>query len=260
MTTQNVLVNVQDHVANVTLNRPHSLNALNDGLKYGLIDALQKLDKDESTRAIILTGTGKAFCAGGDIQGFKKRYNDFKARDGCPEYYSNILGETILNISKPIIAAINGPAIGGGLSIAIACDIRIASENAVFSAAYLLVGATPEIGSSYILPRLIGLGKASELVFTGKKIDSSEAEKIGLVNKVVPEAELKKATYEIAKKIASLSPVAVRLAKKALRHGMESTLAQALDYETHIITYCFGTQEHNEAVTALLNRQKSVDK
>lgn len=260
MTTQNVLVHVQDRVASVTLNRPRALNALNDELKYGLIDALHKLDKDEGIRVIILTGAGKAFCAGGDIQRFKKRYDDFKARGGSPEYYSNIFGETILNISKPIIAAINGPAIGGGLSIAIACDIRIASEKAIFSAAYVLIGATPELGSSYILPRLIGPGKAYELVFTGKKIDSSEAEKIGLVNKVVPDGQLQEVAYEMGKEIASLSPVAIRLAKKALRHGMESTLAQALDYETHIMTYCFGTKEHNEAITALLNRQKSGDK
>lgn len=247
-------------MANVTLNRPHALNALNDELKYELIDALQKLDKDENIKVIILTGAGRAFCAGGDIQTFKKRSDDFKAKGGSPEYYSNILGETLFNISKPIIAAINGPAVGGGLSIAIACDIRIASEKAIFSAAYVLIGATPEIGSSYILPRLIGPSKAYELVFTGKKIDSSEAERIGLVNKVVPEGQLKKTAYETAKEIASLPPVAIRLAKKALRHGMESTLTQALDYETHLMTYCFGTHEHNEAITALLNRQKSGDK
>lgn len=259
MTTPNILIHVRDQVASVTLNRPRALNALNDELKYGLIDALRKLDKDENTRAIILTGAGNAFCAGGDIKGFKKRYNDFKARDGCPEYYSNILGETILNISKPIIAAINGPAIGGGLSIAIACDIRIASEKAIFSAAYVLIGATPEIGSSYILPRLIGAGRAYELVLTGKKIDSSEAEKIGLVNKVVPDDQLHEVAYEIGKEIASLSPVAVRLAKKTLRHGMESTLSRALDYETHILTYCFGTKEHYEAINALLNSRKQVD-
>jgi 2-(1,2-epoxy-1,2-dihydrophenyl)acetyl-CoA isomerase len=256
MTNKNVLLRIEDHVATVTLNRPHVLNAINDALKYELIDLLEKLDKDESVRVVTLTGAGKAFCAGGDIQQFKKRYDEFIARGGSPEYYSNILGKTLFDISKPTIAAINGPAIGGGLSIAIACNIRIASEKAIFSAAYALVGATPELGCSYILPRLIGLGKAYELILTGKRIESYEAEKIGLVNKVVPDDHLQKEAYEIAKSIASLPPAAIRLAKKALRYGIESTLSQTLDYETHLITYCFGTKEHHEAITDLLKRHK----
>jgi 2-(1,2-epoxy-1,2-dihydrophenyl)acetyl-CoA isomerase len=260
MINKTVLVHIQDQAAHVALNRPHALNALNDELKCGLIDVLQKLDRDEAVRVIILTGAGKAFCAGGDIQGFKKRYEEFKSRGGSPEYYVNTLGETIYSISKPIIAAVNGLAIGGGLSIALACDIRIASVRAEFSAAYLMVGATPEIGSSYILPRLIGPGKAYELVLTGRRIGSSEAEEIGLVNRVVPADQLMKAAHEMADEIATLSPIAVRLAKKAIRHGMESTLAQALDYETHVITYCFGTQEHNEAITALMKQKNREEK
>jgi 2-(1,2-epoxy-1,2-dihydrophenyl)acetyl-CoA isomerase len=256
MTNENVLLRIEDHVATVTLNRPHVLNAISDALKCELIDLLEKLDKDESVRVVILTGAGKGFCSGGDVQQFKKRYDEFIARGGSPEYYSNILGKTLFDISKPTIAAVNGPAIGGGLSIALACDLRVASEKAIFSAAYALVAVPPEIGSSYILPRLIGLGKAFELVFTGKRIDAYEAEKIGLVNKVVPEDHLQKEVREIATAIASLPPFAIRLAKKALRHGIESTLTQALDYETHLITYCFGTKEHNEAITAFLKRFK----
>jgi len=256
MAKKNVLYYIEDHVATVTLNRPHALNAINDALKYELIDLLEKLDKDKSVRIVTLTGAGKAFCAGGDIQQFKERYDEFKARGGSPEYYSNVLGKTLFDISKPTIAAVNGPAIGGGLSIAIACDIRIASEKAFFSAAYALVGATPELGSSYILPRLVGPGKAYELILTGKRIESREAEEIGLVNKVVPDGQLQGEAYQMAKTIASLPPVAIRLAKKALRYGIESTLAQTLDYETHLITYCFGTKEHHKAVMDILKRHQ----
>jgi len=256
MAKKNVLYHIEDHVATVTLNRPHALNAINDALKYELIDLLEKLDKDKSVRIVTLTGAGKAFCAGGDIQQFKERYDEFKARGGSPEYYSNVLGKTLFDISKPTIAAVNGPAIGGGLSIAIACDIRIASEKAFFSAAYALVGATPELGSSYILPRLVGPGKAYELILTGKRIESREAEEIGLVNKVVPDGQLQGEAYQMAKTIASLPPVAIRLAKKALRYGIESTLAQTLDYETHLITYCFGTKEHHKAVMDILKRHQ----
>jgi 2-(1,2-epoxy-1,2-dihydrophenyl)acetyl-CoA isomerase len=256
MAKKNVLYHIEDHVATVTLNRPHALNAINDALKYELIDLLEKLNKDKSVRIVTLTGAGKAFCAGGDIQQFKKRYDEFKARGGSPEYYSNVLGKTLFDISKPTIAAVNGPAIGGGLSIAIACDIRIASEKAFFSAAYTLVGATPELGSSYILPRLVGLGKAYELILTGKRIESREAEKIGLVNKVVPDDQLQGEASQMAKTIASLPPVAIRLAKKALRYGIESTLTQTLDYETHLITYCFGTKEHHKAIMDILKRHQ----
>jgi 2-(1,2-epoxy-1,2-dihydrophenyl)acetyl-CoA isomerase len=256
MAKKNITYHIEDQVAMVTLNRPHVLNAINDALRHELIGLLEKLDKDDRVRVVTVTGAGKAFCAGGDIQQFKKKYDEFIARRGSPEYYSNILGKTLFDISKPTIAAINGPAIGGGLSIAIACDIRVASEKAFFSAAYAVVGATPELGSSYILPRLVGLGKAYELILTAKRIESYEAEKIGLVNKVVPDDHLQREVCKIAKAIASLPPFAIRLAKKALRHGIESTLTQALDYETHLLTYCFGTKEHIESITALLKRFK----
>jgi enoyl-CoA hydratase/carnithine racemase len=255
MENQSVLYNIEDRVALVTLNRPDAMNSLNDSLKDGLMEIMPKLDADESVGAIVITGAGKAFCAGGDLHGFKRRYEDYRSREGGKDYFSNAVAMMMLSISKPILAAINGPAVGGGLTLSLTCDIRLASDRAKFGASFVKVGLTPEYGSSFLLPRLVGYGKAFELVLTGKIIDAHEAERIGLINRLVEHNKLIEETMEMAREIANLPPLAIRLAKKALRHGMESTLAQAIDYETHIETYCFTTRDHYEAVTAFLEKR-----
>ena len=247
---------VSDSIARIALNDPENFNILTEPLKEELIDCLKSLDPDDSVKVFILTGRGKAFCAGGDIRGFKRRYEGWRRSGGAPPYYDNRLAHAIHGISKPIIAAINGPAIGGGLSLVLACDIRIASEKASFNAAYLRMGLTPEIGSSFILPRLIGLGKAFELVMTAKDIDAYEAEKIGLVNKVVPEDKLQQTAKQMAEIISGYSLVAIKMAKKALRYGIESDLKDSIDYETQLITYCFSTKEHYEAVKRFLDKRR----
>jgi enoyl-CoA hydratase/carnithine racemase len=256
MAGENITVNIRKGIATVTLNRPENLNILDKAMKSDFVSIMQQLDSDDNVRVLILTGSGKAFCAGGDIRGFKKRYDDFVRRDGASPYYVNILGETLLNVSKPIIAAVNGQAIGGGLSIVLACDIRIASDKAIFNAGFARVGLAPELGSSFNLPRLVGLGKALELVMTARDISSYEAERIGLVNRVVPSDELYEASLEVAIQIAAHPPIAVRMAKKAIRHGIEGSAKEALEYETHLMTYCFSTRDHNEAITAFLAKRK----
>jgi len=258
MENSHVLVQFEDGVAIVTLNRPEAMNALSDPLKDALMDTMPRLDGDGSVRAIVITGAGKAFCAGGDLQGFKRRYEEFRSREGSIDYFSNATAQTMLGISKPILAAINGPAVGGGLTLSLTCDIRFASDRARFGASFVRVGLAPEYGSSFLLPRLVGYGKAFELVLTGRIIDAVEAERIGLVNRVVPHERLLEDTMEMAREIASLPPLAIRLAKQALRHGMESTLQQAINYETHLETYCFTTRDHYEAVTAFLEKRKPI--
>jgi len=256
MKKKSLIVEIREAIAKITLNEPENLNILNDSLKSQLLDVLPELDANNNIRVLILTGAGKVFCAGGDIRAFKKRYDDCIARGEATPYYSNTLGAAILDLSKPIIAAINGAAIGGGFSLALACDIRIASDNAFFNAGFVRVGLTPELGSSFMLPRLVGLGRACELVMTARDIRAHEAEKIGLVNKVVGDHELDVAASDMAKLIAAHSPIAVKMAKKALRHSLESTLQQSLDYETHLMTYCFSTRDHYEAVTSFLDKRK----
>jgi len=256
MAGENITVNIKEGIATVTLNRPENLNILDEALKSDFVSIMPQLDSNNDVRVLILTGSGKAFCAGGDIRAFKKRYDNFVKRGGATPYYINILGETLLNVSKPIIAAINGQAIGGGLSMILACDIRIASDTAIFNAGFVRVGLTPELGSSFTLPRLVGIAKAFEMVMTARDISSYEAERIGLVNRVVPADELHEASLEVAKQIASHPPIAIRMAKKAIRHGIEFSAKEALDYETHLMTYCFSTRDHNEAISAFLEKRK----
>ena len=256
MNNQSVLVQVEDGVATVTLNRPDAMNALDDSIKEGLTNLIPKLDEDPEVRVFILTGAGKAFCAGGDLQGFKRRYEEFQSGEGGHEYFSNIVAETMVKVSKPVLAAINGAAVGGGLTLSLTCDIRFASDQAKFGTGFVRVGLTPEYGSSFLLPRIVGPGKAFEMVLTARIIDATEAERIGLINKVVPHERLLEEAHQMAKEIASHPPVAIKMAKQALRRGMESTLSQAIDYETHLETYCFSTRDHYEAVNAFIEKRK----
>lgn len=256
MDNQTVLAQVEDGVATVTLNRPEAMNALNDEVKDGLVHHMTRLDEDPKVRVFIITGAGKAFCAGGDLEGFKRNYEQYRSGEGGHEYFSNIVAETMVKVSKPVLAAINGAAVGGGLTLSLTCDIRYASDKAKFGTGFVRVGLTPEYGSSFFLPRTIGPGKAFEMVLSAQIIDAQEAEKIGLVNKVVPHDRLLEEAHKMAKEIASHPPVAIKLAKQALRRGMESTLAQAIDYETHLETYCFSTRDHYEAVNAFIEKRK----
>jgi len=255
MARKHILANIKSGIATIILNRPEKLNILDEAMKSDFVRIIKQLDSDNDVKVLILTGSGNVFCAGGDIQGFKNRYDDFVKRDGAIPYYVNIIGETMINVSKPIIAAVNGHAVGGGLSIAIACDIRIASDNAMFNAGFTRVGLVPELGSSFNLPRLVGIGKALELVMTARDFSSYEAERIGLVNRVVSFDELHEATFEVAEQIAANPPIAVRMAKKAIRHAIEGSAKEALEYETHLMTYCLGTRDHNEAITAFLAKR-----
>ena len=260
MNEQVLLVSVEEGIAKTTFNRPEARNALSEPLKQALIDTLLKLDADDNVKVLVLTGAGKAFCAGGDLQNFKQKYEDFSARGGGKEYGSSLPAETMLKFSKPMIAAINGPAIGGGLTLSLACDIRLASDQAKFGATFVRVGLTPEYGSSFLLSRIVGIGNASELVLTGRIIDAAQAERIGLVNRVISHDRLLEEAFKVAKEIASHPPVAVQMGKRVLRHGMESTLPQAIDYESHLLTYCYTTLDHHEALTALLENRKPTFK
>ncbi len=256
MENQTVLVQVEDGVATMTLNRPEAMNALNDEIKDGLIDNMKKLDQDPDVRVFLITGAGKAFCAGGDLQDFKKRYEEYRSEEGGHEYFFNVVAEMMVSLSKPVVAAVNGAAIGGGLTLSLTCDIRFASDKAKFGAGFVRVGLAPEYGSSFLLSRTVGPGKAFEMVLTAGIINAQEAEKIGLVNKVVPHDQLLDEALKTAREIASHPPMAIQLAKRALRRGMESTFSQALDYETHVETYLFSTRDHYEAVNAFLEKRK----
>jgi len=239
------------------LDRPQVLNALSEDMQHELLHFMQGARADDSLRVLILTGKGRAFSAGGDLKMFKEAYEAYQ-RDGS----DSGLGETALprafiDFPKPFIAAINGAAVGFGLTVSLICDIRIAAENATFSCAFARIGVTPEFGSSYFLPHVVSYARAAELAFTAKDIDAQEAYRIGLVNRVVPPEKLLAESEALANAIAVLPQEAVMMAKRVLRHGSQSTLEQSLPYESLVFKYCTRTAEHYKTVCEVQEKIKS---
>ena len=250
----------EDGIALIYLNRPEILNALGETMKVELIRALKETEEDEDTRALILSGRGRAFCAGADLNRFVEFQERDKDHKKKTRFGSLDLPRAFLQYPKPIIAAINGPAYGFGFTVTLACDIRLASERAKFSCAFVRIGVTPEFCSTYFLPRLIGYGKAAELVFTARSFDAHEALDIGAVNQVFPHHRLIPEAKRMAEQIASLPPTAVQKSKEILRHGMQSTLEQVIQHESMVFLGSMKTEEHQLALGKLLARMKSRDK
>jgi len=247
---QTIIMEKRDHITTVTLNRPDSLNALNDQMADELSDAFASADGDEDTRVVVITGAGRAFCSGADL-----REDRSGRRAGVIRTFADRIF-TALSIEKPIVASINGVAVGGGCTMTLSCDIRIASETARFQLPFTRLGICTELGSTYLLPRLVGMGKACELILTSKMIDASEAKEIGLVNQVVPASELAAATYEMASSIGKLPPLAVQMNKRGLRQGTNADLPSQLRYEALANTYLFQTEDHKEAVKAFREKRE----
>jgi len=263
MQYKTIIVEKKNGIATLIFNRPESLNAFNPEMMGETAEAISELGRDEETRVVIVTGTGKGFSSGADARGIAKTA---EGSSGSP-FERIILGKPTISttalllrrMDKPVIAAINGITAGAGFSIALACDLRIASEGARFSMAFILRGLIPDSGSTSLLPKLIGSAKACELIFTADTIDAREAERIGLVNKVVPHEELMKATEELANKLAKRPPVALKYAKRAIYKGLsEADLASHLDYEVAINRICMDTEDFKEGVKAFLEKREPV--
>ena len=246
----------EDRLCVIKLNRPKVLNALNGALWRDIEASLKEAVADESADAIILTGEGRAFCAGADLKEEKPpEATHMELRKGIA--IAQNITRTMKSTEKPIIAAVNGYALGGGCEIALASDIIIASEEATFGFPETGVGLFLTGGSTHLLPRLIGLAKAKELVFTGDFIDAGEALRIGLVNRVVSKDELMNAARETAGKILSKSPVSIAMAKWGLDAGVESTLNAALAYETEAVVSTMMAQESVDAARAFTERKSA---
>ncbi|MDA4111843.1 MAG: enoyl-CoA hydratase-related protein [Thaumarchaeota archaeon] len=246
----------EKNYAKITLNRPEVMNALNLEIRKEILIALDLAEHDDGVRAVVLTGSGeKAFSAGADIKMFQSM-TPFLAQ----EYLKTSKGaaERIENFPKPVIAAVNGYAIGGGLELAMSCDILVASENAKFGQAEINVGAIPGVGGTQRLPRLIGIKRAKEMIFTGDLIASNEALKVGLVNHVFSNREeMMKFVEVLVEKISSKSPLILRLAKESLNRSMAG-LRDGLDYESTLFSFCFSTVDQKEGASAFLEKRKPV--
>ena len=251
-TFENILVETRGRVGLVTLNRPKQLNALNDALMEELGAALKAFDADDAIGAVVLTGSAKAFAAGADIGAMAKwSYMEVYKSD-----YITRNWETLCSVRKPVIAAVGGFALGGGCELAMACDIRIASEKAKFGQPETGLGITPGFGGTQRLPRLVGKGRAKELLFTADMIDAAEAYRIGLVNKVVPPEELMEAAKALAGRIMKRSAAAVQLAKAAVNRGIEAGLENGIAYEAEVFGLCFATEDQKEGMTAFVEKRK----
>ncbi len=252
MAPPTVLVDRRGPVAVVTLNRPEKHNAMSIEMKDAIVRTIRDLDADPKTRVLILTGAGdKAFVAGADIAEFQGRTLVEQQR----MYREGTVYDEVDRVAKPIIARIDGYCFGGGLELAMACDIRIASERSLFSQAEVNIGIIPGGGGSQRLPRLVGLGTALKLTLTGERIDADEAFRIGLVDEVVAHPLLDKRVHEIADRIASRSAVAVRLAKAAVKASTRLPLDQGLRYEQNLFTLALTSADKEEGVRAFLEKR-----
>ena len=237
----------------LTLNRPGVMNSLNFPLLQALRDRIEAVRFRSDIRDVIITGSGsKAFCAGADL---KER---LAMSDGEVRRFLSAIRRLFTKIEElplPVLAAINGVSLGGGTELALACDFRIASENAKFGQPEVNLGVTPGFGGSQRLPRLVGKGLASELLYTGDIIDAKEACRIGLVNRIVPQSQLIDECFAVAKKISMKGPVAVKLCKELVNSGMEMDLARACMYEADLFAMCFTSKDQKEGMTAFLEKR-----
>src|SRR6059058_2543834 len=236
-----------DGVAVLIMNRPDRLNALNNELTTALNDALGRIAADESVRVVVLTGAGRAFCAGGDLALIGKGRETGQTQSLEPLLRAGMQAVLKMRIMpQPVIAAVNGAAAGAGMNIALAADIRIAAEEATFGQNFAKVGLFPDYGGTYFLPQLVGPSKAAELFYTGEMIDAKTAHRLGLVNQVVPAAQLETAVKTLAQKIAQGPSLPIRAVKKALFASEEKELARALDNEVREQIRCYLSDDGNE--------------
>jgi enoyl-CoA hydratase len=249
---ENILVETRGRVGLVTLNRPKALNALNDALMNELGDALLKFEADESIGAIVITGSEKAFAAGADIGAMK----DWSYMDVYKSEYITRNWETLRRVRKPVIAAVAGWALGGGCELALACDIVIAAETAKFGQPEIKLGVIPGAGGTQRLPRAVGKAKAMDLVLTARNMDAAEAERAGLVSRVVPAERLLEEALAAAGAIAEFSLPVVMAAKESVNRAYESALAEGILFERRIFHSLFATEDQKEGMRAFVEKRK----
>lgn len=262
MSYEQVIVEIDGAVATVRMNNPNKLNALSPVMTRELIEALDGIARDQAIRAVVLTGEGRGFCAGADLSALEEPYR----RGDRPKPSTLLYGESGYNrlipllaeAPKPVIAAINGVAAGAGVSVALACDLRIASDDAPLSLAFVRIGLVPDSGASYFLPRAIGLARALELAITGDRIDAATAKEIGLVNQVVPADRVVPEAHDLARRLAELPTRAIALTKQLFRQASGLSLAETLNVEAEVQDQAAASDDHLEGVMAFLEKRPPV--
>lgn len=259
MSYETLLYEKEEGIGIVTLNRPDRLNALSFKLREELQHVFEQMEQDEEVKVVILTGGQKAFSAGADIKeraGLQSTQPQvYFTQQKTHRFYS-----MIENFEKPVIAAVSGVAVGGGCELSLVCDLRIASETARFGVPEVKIGVIPAAGGTQRLPRIIGITRAKELLYTGDFIDAREAHQLGLVNRVVPVESLLEEAKSLAKKIAANPPLSVKFAKRAVNAGMQMDLASGLDYEAHCAALLAVSEDRIEGFKAFTEKRKPVFK
>lgn len=252
---ESIRIEKEGSVHTIVLNRPEAMNALNDAMRKEIRLALEDMNRDEEVRVVIITGQGdKAFCAGGDVHGQAKGFDAISGRARLRDLHRLLVVMT--EMEKPIIAAVNGVAVGAGCNLALACDLIIAADQARFSEIFINLGFVSDFGGMYFLPKLVGLPQAKEMIFTGRMVDAQEAKEMGLINRIVTQAELSSVVMDLAQGIAKRSPLAIGLGKTILNRSMSSDLTTILDMEAYAQGICFQSDEHKRLLHDFINRKK----
>lgn len=255
MMYNSLLYTISDGVCVLTLNRPDVYNAFNEELSAEFIDALKKTAKDEAVRVVVITGSGKAFCSGQDLQDVKKAEGNRSLGESVLRRYNPmILG--VREMPKPVICRLNGVAAGAGASLAMACDVIVAAETASLVQAFANIGLVPDSGSSFFLPHLIGYHKAFEFISLGTKVTAAEAHKLGIINKLVAPEELDGAVKEYTDRYAVSAPKSMALIKKMLNKAQHSDLREMLQYEAYCQEIAGSSQDYKEGVNAFIEKRK----
>jgi 2-(1,2-epoxy-1,2-dihydrophenyl)acetyl-CoA isomerase len=252
-----ILESYDEGVVTLVMNRPEKLNALNREVPIALHDALARAEANKDVLVVVLTGAGRAFCAGGDLAAIGKGHEENDVTELEPVLRSGV--QAVLKIRtmhQPVIAAVNGPAAGAGMNIALAADIRIASEAATFGQNFSKVGLFPDYGGTYFLPELVGPSRAAEMFYTGEMIDAQTALQLGIVNRVVPAAQLEAEAKALAHKIAQGPQLAIRSVKRALFGSAKAKLVKALEHEVQEQMKCFASKDCGEGIRAFMEKRK----
>jgi enoyl-CoA hydratase/carnithine racemase len=258
MNSGTVIYTKEEGIARVTLNRPEHLNAFNREMEEELIECLNNIGSDEGIRVLILTGAGRAFCSGGDVrENMIEEYGTSvqKVSDTFHHIYQGIILK-LFNLDIPTIGMINGASVGLGFDVALACDIRIGSENARFMVGFTRMGLTPAAGGAWLMPRIIGLAKAAELIYTAEFLEAEDALRLGVLNRKVPAVDLEKETMSLAIKIAGNSPLANRLAKLQIHKGLDTDLGTALELGATCQAICLTSEDTRNALIAFQKKRK----
>ncbi len=256
---EHITVEKVGNVGRINFNRERRLNALMPAILEEIVEALSGFGDDPEVRVVVFTGNGRAFSSGADMEFLEPLFEmePFQIKEVVYSSFGGAI-KTLKLFPKPTIAAVNGPAMGAGCEFALACDFRIASEKAIFCELWIGLGLIPPLGGMFLLPRLIGLAKATEMIILGTRVDGAEAARIGLVNKVVPHERLEEEAMELAERLAKGPHLAYRVAKEGLRRGMESTLAAEWEFNMYAQSMLLDTQDFAEAVRAFVEKREAV--